>query len=151
MKKENFQNYKKKGIKLFPQILLVILLLFTTSCGKQNFDEKLFTETVEKNNFVVAELPGDDRTEFLAVSSHYQISLYAFETKKDCKNAFKVKLKEYKDKNSNIKSKKNYYAIENSNVYTLIYKIDNYYIEVEAPKTYKKEIINLLKEMGLDV
>ena len=151
MKKENLRKLKSININFYPLLLLVILLTTITGCGKENFSEKLFTKIVKKNNFIVVELPEENKTQFLAVSSHYQISLYKFKKTKDCKKEFKLKKEEYKNKKNNIKDKKTYFFIENNNVFTLIYKINNYYIEVETPKTYKKEVKRILKEMDLEL
>ena len=151
MKKENLKKCKNIDIKFYPLLLLIILLTIITGCGKEKFTENLFTKTVKKNNFVVAELPEDEKTIFLAVSTHYQISLYKFKNSETCLKEFKLKKKEYKAKKSNIKDKKIYFYVENDNVYTLIYRENNYYIEVETPKNYKKDVIKLLKKMDLEL
>lgn len=151
MKKEKLKKYKNIGIKVYPLLLLVIFLTVITGCEKNNFNENLFTKTMEKNNFIVAELPNDNNIQYLAVSNHYQISLYKFENNKASKKEFKLRKKEYKNNNNNIKEKKTYFYVENDNVYTLIYRIDKYYIEVETPKNYKKEVIKLIKKMDLEL
>ena len=151
MKKGNLRKYKNIDIKFYPLLLLVVLLTIITGCGKKTFSEKVFTDTVKKNNFVVAELPEDNKKVFLAVSMHYQISLYKFKNSKDCQKDFKLKKEECKNKKNNIKDKKTYFYLENDNIYTLIYKVNNYYIEVEIPKSYKKEVIKLMKEMDLEL
>ena len=148
MKKEKLQKYKNISIKFYPLILCIILLTIITGCGKNSFNEKLFTKTMEKNKFVVAELPSDNNTQFLAVSIHYQISLYKFKDKKSMNKSYNKHKKEYK---KNVKDEKDYFYIESENVYTLFYKVDKYYIEVEVPKTYKEEVIKLLEEMDLEL
>ena len=148
MKKEKLKKYKNIGIKVYPLLLLVIFLTVITGCGKNNFNENLFTKTMEKNNFIVAELPNDNNIQYLAVSVHYQISLYKFTDKKGMNKSYNKQRKKY---NKKTKDKKNYFYIESENVYTLFYKVDKYYIEVEVPKTYKKDVIRILKEMNLKI
>ena len=141
----------KTCTNLFPHLLLIIVMIFITGCGKNNFNKKIFTEVVEKNNFMTVDIEEKEYVETIAVSSHYQISLYKYNKSKKSNNAYKSKIKYYKNKKVNIKDKKNYFFIENKNVYTIIYKNDNYIIEAEVPNTYKKEIINLLEEMNLKI
>ena len=149
MKKERWQRYKKTDTRIFPQLLLIFIIILSTSCGKDRFNKKQFTETVEKNNFVVVDIKEKEYVETIAVSSHYQISLYTYNRSKKSKNAYKAKIKYYENKKVNIKNKKNYFFIENKNVYTIIYNTDNYIIEAQVPNTYKKNVIKLLKKMNL--
>ncbi|MBR4618220.1 MAG: hypothetical protein IKO49_02835 [Bacilli bacterium] len=149
MKKEKWQKYKKTDTKLFPQLLLIFIIILSTSCEKNGFNKKQFTEIVEKNNFIVTDIEEKEYVETLAVSSHYQISLYTYDKNKDANNAYKDKIKYYKDKKVNIKHKNNYLFIENKYVYTIIYKTNNYIIETEVPKTYKQEVIKLMKKLNL--
>ncbi len=149
MKKERLKRLGKICTNLFPHLLLIIIVLFISGCGKNNFNKKVFTETVEKNNFVAVDIEEKEYIETIAVSSHYQLSLFSYNKSKEVDKAFKDKIKYYKNKKANIKHKKNYFYIENKNVYTINYKINNYIIEAEVPKTYKEEVIKILKEMKL--
>lgn len=143
MKKEKWQNLLKTGIKFFPLFLLIIICLYATACGKKENFKKIFTETVEKNNFVTTII--DNQT--LAISGHYQIVLTEFKDSKECKKAYSKLLKKY----SNVKENDNYFYIKNENVYTIVYMVDNYYIECSAPKVYEKEIKKVIKKMDLKI
>ena len=143
MKKEKWQNLLKTGIKFFPLFLLIIISLYTTACGKKENFKKIFTETVEKNNFITTTI----EKQTLAISDHYQIVLTEFKDNSDCKKQYNKLLKKYK----NITQKDNYFYIKNENVYTVVYMIDNYCIECSAPKVYEKEINKIMRKMNLKI
>ncbi len=143
MKKEKLLNLERICTKLFSQILLIFLIIIATGCGKSDFNEKIFTKTVEKNNFITTKI--DKQT--IAISDHYQMVLTEFKNNKECEKEYKKLLKKYEK----AKKKENYFYIKNDNVYTIVYKVENYYIECSAPKTYEKEINKVIKEMNLEL
>lgn len=160
MKRDRLLRLSRIGINIkvlcvFASLFLVLVL---TSCGKRNLDEKLFTEVVEKNKFVVADITNaDDNSSktLLAVGNHYQIYYYQFNSVGQCNREYRLLKKKLNNTNGNIsdvkKSKKGYeyYKVENNNVYSIVYKASNSYIYVNTMANYEDEVNDLFKQFGL--
>lgn len=160
MKRDKLPRLSRIGINIKNccVLALLFLVLMLTSCGKTSLDEKLFTEIVEKNKFVVADITSTDYSKpktLLAVGDHYQIYYYQFGSESKCNKEYKLLKEKLNNTNGNIndvkKSKKGYeyYRVENNNIYSIVYKVSNSYIYVNTTVNYKDEVDDLFKQFGL--
>lgn len=149
----------KKLLNISIRICIVFLLCFCIACSKQGLNNKIFTDIVEKNDFVVTDISvSGDKSELtlLAVGNHYQIYYYEFTNKNAAEKQYKLLKKSYTNNKGNLndteKSKNGYkyYKVFNDNIYSVVYISNNSCVFISSTVNYRNEIDDLLKKLGLN-
>lgn len=148
-----------KKIKILSIIMIILLI---TACGKKEMTEDKFTTYFENQGFAVTDVTtklNKDGVKKAVVAvkedESYQIEYFIFEKENDAKVNFslnKNKFIEEKSGTSAIKdeSKTSYekYALTNDGKYKLVARVKSSLIYVNTVDTYKKEINEMLAEIG---
>lgn len=145
----------------FTVFTCMLLLSVLTGCGvKTAQTAEGFTQIMEDAGFdvedVAVEPETDGRTSTLAaVGKNYQMDYYAFTDNETCADFFQAAMEELDEahlkKTFSIQTTMNnycYYAFNADGDFHVIVRVDNTMLCCTADKTYKSEIVDLLKTLG---
>ena len=150
----------KNVIKVVSVFIISCFLL--TGCGgnKKSITADTFQNEMEKKNYTVQDVTAtyDEETTskaLFAVNTEYQIEFYALKNGAGAKSSYdfnksRVVIQKTKDAKEKEVKKGNYvyYTLESSKVYTVISKVDNTVIYASTDSKHKKEIEEVIKNLG---
>ena len=144
--------------------LVSIVVLMCALCGcsaKTAIDAETFSKTMETENFTVTDVTNDTETNGLATSvliaanDNYQIEFYVLTDNDTGEGVFYNNQNLFDEEHSakTISSEVssgnyNYYAFNADGNFHMIVRVDNTMLWCEADKTYKDEIVDLVKKLG---
>ena len=141
-------------------IIIALCSLFGCS-SKTAISTQVFTDTMEAENFTVTDVTSDIEqndvatTVLIATCDNYQIEFWELtdtETGEEMfyriKNSFNDKQSVRSMLSEVFSDNYNYYAFNADGNFHMVARIDNTIICCEAYKTYRKEIVDLIKNLG---
>ncbi len=145
-------------------MLITAVMMICSLCGcssKTAIDAETFTKTLEAESFTVADVTNDTEINGLATSvlfasnENYQIEFYVLTDNDTGEGVFNNNRQLFDDEHS-VKTMSseitsgnyNYYAFNADGDFHMIARVDNTILWCEAEKTYKDEIVDLVKKLG---
>jgi len=144
------------GIILFLAFIGFIFFVFVVGAEKEPISARDFSEYMEDNNYFVLDVEMDEKV-YLAIDEddEYQVVFFEFDDEKAANTLYsnsKSDLEETSERNKSHTevSGKNYnkYTLSAGDSYSVVSRIENTVITVEADKDDKEEVNDVLKELG---
>lgn len=155
----------KKLKVLFAFLMAFIIMSVSPACGmlknKEAIDGDDFTEFMEDEGFTVEDITSEYDEEdgveavIIAYNDDYQIEFYIVETIRQAKSAYTQNKDDFEDMkgsgSSNVEVNiANYskYTQKSDGTFSVISRIENTFIYLEADDKYQDDIEDYLKELG---
>jgi len=149
---------RKKNILIF-----VLLLMVCGICGcgsKEVLTVESFNGIMIEKGFHISDVTEHVKADYveaisLAIAEDYQIEFYVFSDSESAASVFEQNRSVFEEKSEEkgiqiTKNLSNYsfFSMQEGGVYRLVARIDNTMLYVVADDVHKKEIVELIKELG---
>lgn len=140
---------------------LFLCLIGICGCGsKQPVTVSEFNEIMEEKGFSVSDVTDHVKADYveaisLAVADDYQIEFYVFSDKDSAASVMEQNRSVFEENEGNAatqitKNLSNYsfFSLQSEGMYRMVSRIDNTLLYAVVDKSYKDEIVEIIKELG---